>query len=553
MGYRFDLQHTNIIAHLVEGEIVPFFDEYFHSVERGQEVLEALKEITKSFQTDYYSQIFDKQEIYSMGKRLSHFGKQLYEVLDNGDFNLREVWSTMPYSEKIVVIKENEQLHDAYDFLCEVSKVFEPCYFRTLLIASPDERYSDINRCLTSEEFLQELVSFHPLDSCLILQPKEVPEKGVDIFRAFPGMHIAAQDVDEWPGILLWTKQTSGTFFPIRSIDQIFKVYDEIHTLQGKASRYLRQSISAMKKRISPSNKVYFIHLSDLHIGNVAQENADRLLELIHIEKKLIAQANNQPYVSNPKLYSLITGDLVDSPDPQYQNMWTNFRRKLVEIGTEYPYVVMGNHDYDQKGLMISEWLRKTKVLLPDLLDRKVHPIDELKLAIIKIDSNINAQILGAQGQVGETQMASLEPDIEYYSNKGYKCVAMLHHHPVSVSEPEWYRGNFFRRLLGSRVYDYTLKLTDAEKFISWANEKGISLILHGHKHIPNYAYEGNTHIIGCGSSTGKVEHSDPNRTYLSYNVLKYDLSQCQFTSCVMKFEDEIRGGAKHLSAISLV
>ena len=65
---------------------------------------------------------------------------------------------------------------------------------------------------------------------------------------------------------------------------------------------------------------------------------------------------------------------------------------------------------------------------------------------------------------------------------------------------------------------DVFLEFENADQFLNWCSDRGVSLILHGHKHRPRYkvGQEGIL-VIGCGSSTG-VENSP-----MCYDVVTYD------------------------------
>lgn len=68
------------------------------------------------------------------------------------------------------------------------------------------------------------------------------------------------------------------------------------------------------------------------------------------------------------------------------------------------------------------------------------------------------------------------------------------------------------------------MKLVDADLFLEWIEKRNIKLVLHGHKHIPNFGLYKDIKVIAAGSSTGKVRHVDPRKTYLSYNLIKYNI-----------------------------
>ena len=83
--------------------------------------------------------------------------------------------------------------------------------------------------------------------------------------------------------------------------------------------------------------------------------------------------------------------------------------------------------------------------------------------------------------------------------------------------------------------------MRDADNFKEWLQIRGIKLVLHGHKHVPYIGNDGEINIIACGSSTGQIEHIDKQKTYISYNIIKFDENT---VTCTLRVEEIPGGGA---------
>jgi hypothetical protein len=111
------------------------------------------------------------------------------------------------------------------------------------------------------------------------------------------------------------------------------------------------------------------------------------------------------------------------------------------------------------------------------------------------------------------------KPDIDAYSK-----IALVHHHPFAYETVPTARYDAFLRTITGHEDTFT-RFEHAEEFVSWCAERKVSLILHGHKHVPQHAQanvyvSGECHtlvVVGCGSTTG-AENSP-----LSYDIVSLD------------------------------
>src|SRR5207248_1073398 len=88
--------------------------------------------------------------------------------------------------------------------------------------------------------------------------------------------------------------------------------------------------------------------------------------------------------------------------------------------------------------------------------------------------------------------------------------IELVHHHPFAYeTAPSAHYDGILRRITGGE--DTFTRFEDADRFISWCAERGLSLILHGHKHVPHRAEavisvgsrKQSMLVVGCGSTTG--------------------------------------------------
>jgi predicted phosphodiesterase len=90
-------------------------------------------------------------------------------------------------------------------------------------------------------------------------------------------------------------------------------------------------------------------------------------------------------------------------------------------------------------------------------------------------------------------------------------------------------------------------EVKDSDMFLEFLKKRNIKFALHGHKHIPKIQVHNDIHIIAAGSSTGSISHSQSGKTYLSYNVIKFDHEFLKPVSCTIFAEDTIGAGPSNV------
>jgi hypothetical protein len=132
---------------------------------------------------------------------------------------------------------------------------------------------------------------------------------------------------------------------------------------------------------------------------------------------------------------------------------------------------------------------------------------------------------------------------LRYKDLDRYTKIALIHHHP------------FAYETIATELYDKVVRFTfgdedtfvrfeEANGFVSWCAELGVSLILHGHKHEPHRVQVsipiGDRHhsllAIGCGSTTGA------GGSPLSYDVVALNPETGRWSATF--YEDPSNAGA---------
>jgi 3',5'-cyclic AMP phosphodiesterase CpdA len=253
------------------------------------------------------------------------------------------------------------------------------------------------------------------------------------------------------------------------------------------------------------------LHISDLHIGSA--EASERLPRLQQLLRNMIEEVPK-----GQKVVTIISGDLLDSPQDSHYNSARAFIDVVRNLTPEPPVMVLGNHDVRNDGYL-SENLRSA-IRMP--MDR-IRWMEDRQLAFVCFNSVTGGKL--AKGRIGPQQFADVGNEIDGKRNwKDYTLVGVLHHHPMPVDQPAWYAAPFYERVF-DRFFDSTDALEDASDFNHFVGLRKFAAVLHGHKHIPRVAGidrpsgvdPHRVAVFGCGSSVGKVRTKD-NKVFLSLN-----------------------------------
>ncbi|WP_017212187.1 metallophosphoesterase family protein [Clostridium beijerinckii] len=530
MGYRISIKDINSIAILIDGNIKSFMEETLESIESLHRNISNIKDILKNFDTNFYSSRVE----YYINKRndINHYSELLedleleycVEIFRNNNKSLEN-------------IGDNKDISLFRRILEGVSSILGKTRIKAIIV--PGFEDNEINQILRSKQILKELIGFHPGESCIILQViDEITKDYIYLYNSFKNFGVALKNVDEWPGVLLWDKEDS-VFIPISNIDELKEIFRSICDRDSLAS------IEELKDKYSDKKEeyAYFIHLSDLHLGDDHCNKTQK--RLLNIVKNQIREIN-----SNKNVHTIITGDLMNNPNLENKKLVDKFLNDLINEANikNEPIYVLGNHDLYQKGLSAPGVKPSNIMQQNEFITR----IDEIKVIFIKFNSN-NSGIF-AQGNIGEEQLMQIGNILDDIENKNdYTLIGLLHHHPLIMDYPSWYRKDMVETVLGEDGHQWTMQLLNSNLFLDWISQRNIKVILHGHKHIPKIKRYKKSFVIACGSSTGKVINKDKKKTYISYNVIKYDINRKLPVSCVLYFEDNLGAGPQQLEARSLL
>ncbi|MGE4455475.1 MAG: metallophosphoesterase [Arcobacteraceae bacterium] len=500
MGYRFELQHANMVAYLIDGNIETFID-----LAREVENWQPLKEF---FKNNLEKRMFFSSREYE--KEFYYLFHELEHLMKDGGFHE----------------KPNRHFKK---HLYELSHLIGRAKVKGLLLSGRN------NRFMTDRNLLKKLVDIHPEDSCLILQISDLTfEKSVNLINTFRAFEEALKNFDKFPGVLLWDDQNT-LFIPTKNEENVIEVFEILAYERHQPLQYLKE------RYYKKENYIYLLHMSDLHLGKVTHGRKNELFRLLN---------NHSIHKDDVPIIPILTGDLMDSPNQNNKNKVDDF---ISELNTQFNHKaisVLGNHDVDESGIF--SFFRKNKQATMNLFSKsKLQIFNEYRLIIIKICSNRGGNL--ARGEVGEEQLTEIASELDNVPNiEQYTCIAILHHHPIEISNPDWYDRHWYEKILG-RHHEKTMELIDSERFLEWCRVRNIKTILHGHKHIPNIQKENHVYCIGAGSATGEIKHVDNRKTYISYNVIKYDLDRNEPIQASIYFEDVIGTSVKHLKTEVLV
>lgn len=505
MGCRFTLENANAIANLTFGNIYSCYETIISS----------------------------EQEFFGFASFLENLHQNLYSKNDNFFYEIKKIKKIL---HDVEIFEKNNfpyemQLLPALERL---SHFFSRCRVKSLLLPKIIDRDNNNNDFMLSRKILHELVEIHPEESCLILQPQEVPaDNKVNILNAFPNFEVALRQMDSWPGVFLWDND-DYLFIPVENRQELIKIF--------LIARYENQPFSRIRNAVSRKKKGshYYFHLSDLHFGGNEFHRERRLKALITKELNRLKGTDNIDFI--------ITGDVVDNPTKNNFVRYEDFSDFIENRISKSPLLVLGNHDISSRGLSFFSRIKRLFGSIKSLVSaNKSLFVDERnKLIFLLFNSNTGGD--WAQGQIGMYQMAEMGNQLDSIRNlESYKLIAVLHHHIVAIPRPDVYDRRWYERIFPNTLYDEALKLIDAKIFIEWLKQRNVKLVIHGHKHIPFVTEKDGIHVISCGSSTGHIAHKDTNKTYMSYNIIKIEGNS---VLCTQHVEEIIGAGPKSIRSV---
>ncbi len=343
-------------------------------------------------------------------------------------------------------------------------------------------------------------------DAALFLFPDHVPQYN-DFLDPFPAIKALADNPIKPPLALIWTPEGSSCavslhealeFLPEIIFDLPLQKIRHRH-LDHNGVRRLTRSVARLNDRIqSKSDEVRnkkILHMSDLHFGN----------EVAARRRTYLKSYLNEILIDIDRV--VITGDLFDEPNKDFAREFNDFRNDIERMTNNDIIVVPGNHDVRKHGNKLA-WLGENYKTLADVRLVLVHPDKQLKTVFFCFNSAEGADF--ARGEVSDDQLMRVANEYDRQKKKDpsiseYLKVALVHHHPVKYEpshEPTTWHEKLFRAL--GFKQDAFLEFENAVEYLNWCEKMQVSLILHGHKHIPRQIKgPSDSLIVGCGSTTG--------------------------------------------------
>lgn len=463
MGARFDLEHVNFVAYLTADQKakaprteVRLLSEFLDSVADSDRIKSTTISTSKTWQRNL-------QRVAS---------RQRQQILTGAEG---------------VVSEEN------------VARVLDPLRafftgYQLYVLLIPGAGHFGPSSELLSRSYV-EFVRRSSVD-ILVLFPYSGPDF-ISVIDPFPALQSLANQPIQLPGAVFWTKQQNAVALPIADARKLFE--DNIASRDASPTNLDRAICKEAVRRTTKK----IMHISDLHFGN-ALANSRRN----YLKQHLANVAKGVDRI-------VISGDLFDSPKRALRDSFEEFRSDLRDMTAKDPIVVVGNHDVRLKGNALAGIGRNSE-FVTDIGFDPIIVDDDLRVVFLCFNSCDGGNL--ARGRVTPEQRRNVAAQLEQLYRKdsaatNYLKIAVVHHHPYRYGTlPTALYERFLTRLFPDP--DSPTAFENARDFVNWCATRGVSLILHGHKHVP-HVVKANLQvrqvareitIVGCGSTTG-VEH----------------------------------------------
>ena len=333
----------------------------------------------------------------------------------------------------------------------------------------------------------------------LVLMPKNTGTF-VNIVDPFPALQALADAPIVPPAAVFWSKSGAAVALSMSEASWFFRenfAFDSKYAPKNPDHDYVDSVISYKARDRKPKT---ILHISDLHFGD----------SVANKRRSYIKQHLGGVVARTDRI--VISGDLFDQPRAEMRQVFEEFRSDLTAWTKKDPIIIPGNHDVRESGNRIRGIGANSEVFV----DSGFVPIvidDDLEVVFFCFNSCEEGNF--ARGFVSEQQRTSRGTAFEKLirerpETKQYLRVAVVHHHPYTYdSKPTVFYEkalNFF-----SKKEDRFIAFKNADEFLAWCGARDVSLILHGHKHVPHVVMASITvrqkpreiMIVGCGSTTG--------------------------------------------------
>ncbi|WP_346137943.1 metallophosphoesterase [Streptomyces coeruleofuscus] len=374
-----------------------------------------------------------------------------------------------------------------------------------------------------AKDAINKAVSGHPYRILTLLPGPPEPNEVIHMADPDNGFQSALDRRDLWPGVVISTPTGRSTFLPLEEASTRIQ---HLWTTRGygdfedpdrweertSALTALTQPSSTVERRVNRR----LLHLSDLHFGTKEAAAKQGYLAAC-VARELRGEVDQ----------IVITGDLFNHPIERYARRYKAFSHSLHLLSGRQPIEVPGNHDQRFFGNALSIFGRRMDMLADFDLRPRVQVDHEARIIFFCFDSNRIGS--WAKGRVSDEQLLSMARDFQAMNRngrlKGYRRVALVHHHPYP------YPSQADERIVNPLVWrghEKFVALEGAAQFLEWCASRHISLILHGHKHIPRLIVDaveidggngGRQRIITAGCGSSMAIHS----RQMSFNVIDWN------------------------------
>jgi hypothetical protein len=384
--------------------------------------------------------------------------------------------------------------------------------------------------------------------STLFLIPDLDHRTPLDFLNPFPGASLICRHPERWPGILVWNRFGNAIFLPVDKANHLLFDRELLSQfklpMDPKVVQKIGQKYETFAANAAPEIRI--LHLSDLHFGTkYARKNQDYLLSVIGDE------------LEGKYDRIVITGDLFDSPWKRKWQAFESFKTALRLLTKNDPIIIPGNHDQRIVGNAIWRFGQSYKYIA-ELGTRPIYADDKLKCLFFCFNSSKVGEF--ARGEVLDEDLvkfgteyhilAAQNPDV-----KNWLRIALVHHHPFKFDAAAEGWTSQLLHAFHIREGDL-LDMSQSDRFINWCADRGVQLVLFGHRHVQRkiskivpVAIGGGATIgvqvtaVGCGTSLGA--EGIPS----SYNLVTWEpVSQRWSTSF---FLDHSGGGFKEVRVAS--
>lgn len=254
---------------------------------------------------------------------------------------------------------------------------------------------------------------------------------------------------------------------------------------------------------------VRILHISDTHFGAHDLEKMSAIEDLARQQEPDIVA---------------VTGDILDSPPFLFMgssriHTAKAFLERLRAICSNV-FCVAGNHDallgstslsntWAKLGLQSGSYVRHTRIREHDVI-------------VIGVDStSFYLRHLNNSGYFDDKQRLYLQKQINSLNNRSSistdrsLCIALVHHHPLPTNQSQ---------------HENMLYFKNSGKFLRFAADNHVRLVLHGHQHDPHYT----------GISFGQDSGNDVTVVLSAGSCLKREVAQSDRSGCGHLYEIDI-------------